>query len=67
VKPATVECAVIVYAVNVALAGLCLQGVWWYVSRDRRLTDVANMDEREWRYNELVHNQATSCGTERCS
>lgn len=45
--------AVIIYAVNVALAGLCLQGVWWYVSRDRRLTDVPNIDEREWLYNEL--------------
>ena len=43
----------IIYAAHISLAGLTLSLVWWYLSRDERLMDMARMDERERRYNEL--------------
>jgi uncharacterized membrane protein len=44
---------VIVYAAHIALAGLTLHWVWRYASRDDRLMDASQTEERERRYNEL--------------
>lgn len=43
----------IIYALHVAVTGLSLSWVWWYASRDPRLMDTAQVDTREFRYNEL--------------
>ena len=47
------QLVVIIYAAHISLAGLSLQWVWWYASRDTRLMDTAHLDRREFRYNEL--------------
>jgi len=44
---------VIIYAGHIALAGLTLQWVWWYASRDEHLMDASLVEEQERRYNEL--------------
>ena len=44
---------VIVYAAHIALAGLTLHWVWRYASRDDRLMDASQSEERERRYNGL--------------
>ena len=47
------QLVVIIYASHIALAGLTLQWVWWYASRDERLMDTSRVNEQERRYNEL--------------
>jgi uncharacterized membrane protein len=47
------QTVVIIYAVHISLAGLSLQWVWWYASRDPRLMDKTSMDERAYRYSAL--------------
>ena len=47
------QIVVIIYASHIALAGLTLQWVWWYASRDEHLMDNSLVEEQERRYNEL--------------
>ena len=47
------QIVVIIYASHIALAGLTLQWVWWYASREEHLMDTTRVNEQERRYNEL--------------
>jgi len=47
------QIVVIIYASHIALAGLTLQWVWWYASRDEHLMDNSLVEEQERRYNGL--------------
>jgi hypothetical protein len=44
---------VIIYASHIALAGLTLQWLWWYASRNEHLMDTSLVQVHERRYNEL--------------
>jgi len=47
------QIAVIIYAMHIIVSGLTLSWVWLYASRDPLLMDTAQLETREFRYNQL--------------